>query len=242
MISICFCLRLHISIRNCRSLGDKLSGLCTFLYFASPPFRLFSHLICTSRPVAFQTPFFFSRSTPQVVALLFLFYSPTLPAQHHSRSALLVYARPIRLAIRRLYTLRYNDTTATMRANWLPNVSVKIQVNGNSLPEYQVDSGDAMAGLSFVETIDGAPFSIVLIVLPDYQHRDGDLELCISLDGCKARSLTISSDWVKKGNNFIIIDSTHDYANGLASSKKFTFGKTEQSTYRLTTWRNKQRT
>jgi hypothetical protein len=126
-----------------------------------------------------------------------------------------------------------------MRANCLPNVDVKIQVNSNSLPEYQVDSGDAMAGLSFVETIDGAQFSIVLTVLPDYQHRDGDLELCISLDGCKARSLAITSDWVKKGNNLIIIDSTHDYADGLASSRKFAFGTTKTSTYRLTKRRKK---
>jgi len=127
-----------------------------------------------------------------------------------------------------------------MRANCLPNVSVTIQVNGNNLPEHQVDSGDPLSGLSFVEAINGAQFSIVLTVLPDYQHRDGDLELCVSLDGSKARSLTISSDWVKKGNNVIIIDSTHDYADGLASSRKFTFGKTEMSTYRLTKRHNER--
>jgi hypothetical protein len=168
------------------------------------------------------------------------FHSLILRAQLHSRSALLVYATPTHLAIRGLQLPRFNDTTATMRANCLPNVSVTIQVNGNNLPEHQVDSGDPTAGLSFVEAIDGAQFSIVLTVLPDYQHRDGDLELCVSLDGCKARSLTISSDWVKKGNNVIIIDSTHDYADGLASSRKFTFGKTKMSTYRLTKRHNKR--
>jgi len=123
-----------------------------------------------------------------------------------------------------------------MRANCLPNVSVTIRVNGHALLEYSADSEDEMAALCYVESVDGAQFSIVLTVLPGYEHRDDDLQFCVSLDGCYTRSLAISSAWVKQGTNVISIDSTLDYADGLSSRRKFTFARTGKSTYRDTTW------
>lgn len=72
-----------------------------------------------------------------------------------------------------------------MRANCLPHARVSVLVNGNTLPEYNTDSGDGKGALSFIEAVPGAAFTVELELEAAFVNRNplDALTFSIYLDG-----------------------------------------------------------
>ena len=72
-----------------------------------------------------------------------------------------------------------------MRANCLPHARVSVLVNGNTLPEYNTDSGDGKGALSFIEAVPGAAFTVELELEAAFVNRNPlyALTFSIYLDG-----------------------------------------------------------
>jgi hypothetical protein len=117
------------------------------------------------------------------------------------------------LATRRLQLLRHNNTTATMRADCLPNVSVAIHVNGNAIHEYHAESEDAKTALCYVEAVSGAEFALVLTTEPGYEYRKDHLQSVTFLDGSRARGKILVPTKMKKGHTSSI-DGVHSHKDG----------------------------
>jgi hypothetical protein len=116
-----------------------------------------------------------------------------------------------------------------MRANCLPNVSVAIQVNGNSLHEYHAESEDENTALCYVEAVSGAEFALVLTTEPDYEYRNEHLHFRAFLDGSRAESIITVPNSMKNGYT-ASIDSVCRVADGSSYYRKFTFAQHETST------------
>jgi hypothetical protein len=127
-----------------------------------------------------------------------------------------------------LQILRYNNTTATMRADCLPNVSVAIHVNGNALHEYHAESEDAKTALCYVEAASGAEFALVLTTEPGYEYRKDHLQFVTFLDGSRARGKIVVPTKMKKGHTSSI-DGVHSHKDGIEYYRKYTFAQHETS-------------
>lgn len=62
-----------------------------------------------------------------------------------------------------------------MRIARLPKASVAIHVNGNALREYEAESEHPTTATSYVETVNGAEFSVVLKLERGFSFRDKEL-------------------------------------------------------------------
>jgi hypothetical protein len=121
-----------------------------------------------------------------------------------------------------------------MRANHLPGVSVAIHVNGNALHEHQADSEDAKTALSYVEIVEGAEFSVVPTLGPEFAYCNEHLQIRLYLDGCKIRSHVMQPAGPKKGA-MKSFDSVREHENGYSSYRKFAFAQHRSSTHGIET-------
>jgi hypothetical protein len=123
----------------------------------------------------------------------------------------------------------------------LPKASVAIHVGGNALHEYTAESEHPMKATSYVETIDGDEFSVVLKLEPNFTpryavsrddslRRDNRLVCAISLDGQGVASHAFNAKQMKHGFTKGM-DNARDNMDGVSCYRKFTFAQHESSKY-----------
>ena len=117
-----------------------------------------------------------------------------------------------------------------MRAECLPPASVTIWVNDAALQEHSIENEDAQTTSCYVEAINGAEFSVVLALEPEYAYSDEDLQFCVFIDGRQARSYLVNS--TELGRYYTkTIKSAREYA----SYGRFTFAQHGSSVYEIAT-------
>jgi hypothetical protein len=109
-----------------------------------------------------------------------------------------------------------------MRIACLPKASVAIHVNGSALQEYEVESEYRSIANSYVETVHGAEFSVLLKLGRNFTPRDKQLVCNVSLDGQGATSHLLYPEDLERGV-VKCIDSARDDVDGISYYRKFTF-------------------
>lgn len=108
--------------------------------------------------------------------------------------------------------------------------SVAIHVNGSALHEHTAESEQPRTVTSYVDTVSGAEFSIMLNLGPHYTPREKALVCAISLDGQEVTRHLFRSDACRRGFTHCI-DNALDNVDGVRCFKKFTFAQHVSSKY-----------
>jgi hypothetical protein len=119
-----------------------------------------------------------------------------------------------------------------MRIDNLPKASVAIHVNGSALHEHMAESEHPMVATSYVETVSGAEFSVVLKLEPRFRLRDKSQALvcAIPLDGQEVMRHLYREQHMRHGYTDCI-DNALDDLDGVTYSRKFTFAQHASSNY-----------
>ena len=118
----------------------------------------------------------------------------------------------------------------------LPRASVALHVNGAALQEYGAESEHPMTATSYVETVHGAEFSVMLKLERNFTPRgsflrhDERLICAISLDGQAVTSHLLTAQHLKTGLTYGM-DNARDNVDGVACYRKFTFAQHKTSKY-----------
>jgi len=115
-----------------------------------------------------------------------------------------------------------------MRIARLPKASVAVHVNGRALQEYEAESEDPMTATSYVETVNGAEFSVVLKLDRGFRPGDKSLAVNVSLDGSPATGLLIRENELKMGITQSI-NKMVDEVDGVSCYRMFTFAQHKSS-------------
>jgi aspartyl/asparaginyl-tRNA synthetase len=134
-----------------------------------------------------------------------------------------------------LSTLRLQDyhcIAGTMHIAGIPKASVEIHVNGSALHEHPAESELPMTATSYVETVGGAEFSVVLNLERHFTHftlRDKQqvLVCAVSLDGQEVLRRMFRSEHLRKGTTHCMDNAPDE----MECFRKFTFAQHASSKY-----------
>ena len=113
----------------------------------------------------------------------------------------------------------------------LPKASVAIHVNGSALHEHPAESEFPMTATSYVESVSGAEFSVVLKLERRFAHQGKRVLVCaISLDGQVVTSHLLNKKYLSQGTTKCW-DNALDDVDGVSRFRKLTFAQHASSRY-----------